>query len=320
MAKNQTVVQSDKQWQNTQQQTTQNEKTQSQSQSTQQQQSSQVTQNLLNSELLAQILGGLQNAGYTQKTSEELAKIAQDAYLPIYNAEIEAAKQAQAAKDLTYAQQLETLAGAYGKNVDAQNAAFDQSRARIETGALARGMGRSSYTLSTLNQNDMARSAALAQLADDYSRDVRQVSDQRTQAAAHSAETLGRLEADKATNIANQLTQLAEREYEKYITGVNTQNSNYLAAVQAAMGQQTTGQQTSVGQQTTTGQSSMTGSTNTQAQSGGESVQVTKVGGSGSGGSGGSGSTSAATGSVYRADYLMGSGTSAAASNKGRKG
>ena len=91
-------------------------------------------------------------------------------------------------------------------------------------------------------------------------------------------------------------------------------------AVQAAMGQQTTGQQTSVGQQKTTGESTATGNVNTQTQSGGESVQVTKVGGSGSGGSGGSGSASAATDSVYRADYLMGSGTSAAASNKGRKG
>lgn len=278
-SKNQTVVQTDKQTTKSTQNQTQQEQSQSTSQSRQEQLSSQITQNVLNSELLSQILGGLQDAGYTQKTTDELMKIAQDYYLPAYNAEVEAARQAQATKDLTYAQQLESLAGAYGKNVDAQNAAFDQSRASLETGAMARGMGRSSYTMATLNQNDQARSAALAQLADDYNRDVRQVSDQRTQAAAQSAETLARLESDKATNISNQLVQLADTEYQRYVAGLNQQNANYLAAVQAAMGQQTTGQQTSTGTQSTQGTSSMTGQTNTTQTTDSTSTQVTNVGG-----------------------------------------
>ena len=98
---------------------------------------------------------------------------------------------------------------------------------------------------------------------------------------------LARGEVRTVLNNTEEAKLKAEREYEKYITGVNTQNSNYLAAVQAAMGQQTTGQQTSVGQQTTTGESTATGNVNTQMQSGGESVQVTKVGGGS-----GSGSTS----------------------------
>ena len=301
--KNQTVVQSDKQTTQSTQKQSQQEQSQSTSQSTQQQQSSQMTQNILNSELLAQILGGLQDAGYEQKTTDELMKIAQDYYLPVYNAEIEAAKQAQATKDLTYAQQLENLQSAYGKNVDTQNAVYDKSRASLETGALARGMGRSSYTMATLSQNDKARSAALAQLADDYSRDVRQVSDQRTQAAAQSAETLARLESDKATNISNQLVQLADTEYQRYVAGLNQQNANYLAAVQAAMGQQTTGQQTSTGLQTTQGTSSMTGQTDTTQTSTGESTQVTKVGGSSGTSSGSTATTQTNNGKVIARVY-----------------
>lgn len=255
--------------------TSEKQKSQSTSQSTESQKSQSTTQAILNSELLGQILAGLQDAGYTQKTTDELMQIAQNYYLPQYNAEIEAARQAQAAKDLSYTQQLENLASTYGKSVDTQNAAYDQSRAALETGALARGMGRSSYVLSTLNNNDQARSAALAQLADDYSQNVRQVTDQQTQSAAQSAETIGRLEADKATNISNRLTELADAEYQKYVTGLNQQNSNYLAAVQAAMGQQTTG--------VSTGTSSTNTSTNTSA----DSTQVTTTaGGSGSGGSG----------------------------------
>ena len=218
----------------------------------QSQQSQSITQAVINSELLAQILAGLQDAGYTQKTTDELMKIAEDYYLPQYNAEIEAEKQAQAVKDMSYTQQLENLQSAYGKNIDVQNAAYDKSRAALETGALARGMGRSSYTMATLAGNDQARSAALAQLADDYLQNVRQVTDEQALSNAQSAETIGRLNADKATNITNKLRELADAEYQKYITGVNQQNANYLAAVQAAMGQMTTGQTTETSTQVTT--------------------------------------------------------------------
>lgn len=218
----------------------------------QSQQSQSITQAVINSELLAQILEGLQDAGYTQKTTDELMKIAEDYYLPQYNAEIEAEKQAQAVKDMSYTQQLENLQSAYGKNIDVQNAAYDKSRAALETGALARGMGRSSYTMAALAGNDQARSAALAQLADDYLQNVRQVTDEQALSNAQSAETIGRLNADKATNITNKLRELADAEYQKYITGVNQQNANYLAAVQAAMGQMTTGQTTETSTQVTT--------------------------------------------------------------------
>ena len=218
----------------------------------QSQQSQSITQAVINSELLAQILEGLKDAGYTQKTTDELMKIAEDYYLPQYNAEIEAEKQAQAVKDMSYTQQLENLQSAYGKNIDVQNAAYDKSRAALETGALARGMGRSSYTMATLAGNDQARSAALAQLADDYLQNVRQVTDEQALSSAQSAETIGRLNADKATNITNKLRELADAEYQKYITGVNQQNANYLAAVQAAMGQMTTGQTTETSTQVTT--------------------------------------------------------------------
>lgn len=201
--------------------------------------STSTTRKVLNSDILSQILSGLSDTRYTQKNTDELMRLAEQYYMPQYNAEVEAARQAQAAKDLAYTQQLENLTSAYGKNVDAQNAAYDKSRAALETGALSRGMGRSSYTMQTLNNNDQARSAALMQLAEGYGKDVRQVSDQRTQSAAQSAETIRRLESDKATNIANRLQELAELEYQKYITGINQQNSNYLSAVQAALGEET---------------------------------------------------------------------------------
>ena len=257
----------------------------------QSQQSQSITQAVINSELLAQILAGLQDAGYTQKTTDELMKIAEDYYLPQYNAEIEAAQQAQAVKDMSYTQQLENLQSAYGKNIDVQNAAYDKSRAALETGAMARGMGRSSYTMATLAGNDQARSAALAQLADDYLQNVRQVTDKQTMSSAQSAETIGRLNADKATNITNKLRELADAEYQKYITGVNQQNANYLAAVQAAMGQMTTGQ--------TTGTSKTSETSNTT----GQSTQVTYAGGSGTSSSGKStGSASTGISPYYEAN------------------
>lgn len=258
-------------------QTTSNSQ-QEKNQSTSSQQSQSSTQKEVNSTLLEQLLAGLTDTAYTPKTMEELQQMAENLYNPTYSAEVQALKSAQETNNLAYSQQLENMLSAYDKNIGTQDAAFDKSRTAIETGALQRGMGRSSYTMSTLNNNDKARSDALAQMAADYSQNVGQVEARREQMTAQAGSELQRLETDKATNISNTLQQLADQEYERQTAAQNQQNQNYLTAVDMSMGQATTGNQTA----TTEGSSTTDGTSNTVSKTNSTQTQTTQSGGSGS--------------------------------------
>lgn len=252
----------------------------SQSQQQSQGQSQSTTQNVVNDGLLDRILAGLQNVGYTGKSEEELREIAANRYNPIYNAETEAARQKQQATDLGLQQQIESLLAGGERQLNQQNAAYDQSRANIETGALARGMGRSSYTMSTLNKNDQARAAALDQIMRDLNMQQGQLEAQRTQSSQQLAETLGRLETDKQTQILNQLQDLLDSEYQKQQSATQQQNSNWLTALEMAMGQQTTGTQSSLTQGSASEQTNSTSNTS-------QTSTTTSGSGGSSGGSGG---------------------------------
>lgn len=252
----------------------------SQSQQQSQGQSQSTTQNVVNDGLLDRILAGLQNVGYTGKSEEELREIAANRYNPIYNAETEAARQKQQATDLGLQQQIESLLAGGERQLNQQNAAYDQSRANIETGALARGMGRSSYTMNTLNKNDQARAAALDQIMRDLNMQQGQLEAQRTQSSQQLAETLGRLETDKQTQILNQLQDLLDSEYQKQQNATQQQNSNWLTALEMAMGQQTTGTQSSLTQGSASEQTNSTSNTS-------QTSTTTSGSGGSSGGSGG---------------------------------
>ena len=212
------------------------------SQSQGQSSSQQSTQKVVNQELLSQLLAGLADMGYTPRSEEELRQAAENRYNPLYNAEVEAAKQKQQQTDLALSQQLDDLLSGITRQKDTQNATFDKARAGIETGALARGMGRSSYTMSTLSNNDIARAKALNQIDEDANRQTGQLGTQRTQLSQQLAETLGRLSTDKETNISNYLQELYDQEYQRQMAANQAKNQNYLTAVDLSMGSQTNGQ------------------------------------------------------------------------------
>ena len=131
------------------QSSTTNSREHSQSQS--QSQSQSTTKKLLDSELLNQILGGL--AG--NMTDKEIAAFAENLLRPQLNAGIEASRQNFETTKLSKEQEIANLAANLTRAIDEQNSAYRQSKANVETAALNRGMGRSSYTLQTLaNQGD----------------------------------------------------------------------------------------------------------------------------------------------------------------------
>ena len=125
----------------------------SQSQSQSQSTSSKFLDEALRDKILAGLLGYM--------TDEEIDAYAENLLKPQLNAGLEAAEQQYAATELAKQQEIENLAAALDRSIEEQESAYAKSRASLETAALARGMGRSSYTLSTLANADSMLAQAI---------------------------------------------------------------------------------------------------------------------------------------------------------------
>lgn len=223
-----------------------------------------TTKKLLDSDLMNQILGGLMK----NMTDEELTQFAGNLLRPQLNAALEESRQNYETTKLSKEQELENLAASLTRAIDEQNTAYRKSAANVETAALSRGMGRSSYTLQTLANQGDALAKAVRQLTDESTRQSGQIQKQITQAAQQNSQTQGRLNTDFASQLAAKVQELKENQRKEW-------NSNYLTAISAAMGQQTTGSQQTSGTTDTTGEQHTEGSSHS------TSVTYTNRGGGG---------------------------------------
>ena len=208
-----------------------------------------TTKKLLDRDLMNQILGGL----VRNMTDEEINQFAENLLRPQLNAALEESQQNYETTKLSKEQELENLAASLTRAIDEQNTAYRKSAANVETAALSRGMGRSSYTLQTLANQGDALAKAVQQLTDESTRQSGQIQQQITQAAQQNSQTQGRLNTDFASQLAAKVQELKENQRKEW-------NSNYLTAISAAMGQQTTGSQQTSGTTDTTGEQHTEGS------------------------------------------------------------
>lgn len=208
-----------------------------------------TTKKLLDSDLMNQILGGL----VRNMTDEEINQFAENLLRPQLNAALEESRQNYETTKLSKEQELENLAASLTRAIDEQNTAYRKSAASVETAALSRGMGRSSYTLQTLANQGDALAKAVQQLTDESTRQSGQIQQQITQVAQQNSQTQGRLNTDFASQLAAKVQELKENQRKEW-------NSNYLTAISAAMGQQTTGSQQTSGTTDTTGEQHTEGS------------------------------------------------------------
>ena len=222
-----------------------------------------LTQKVLDEELRDKILAGLM--GYM--TDEEINTYAENLLKPQLSAGLEAAEQTYAATELAKTQEIENLAAALARGIEEQEKAYGKNMAQVETAALARGMGRSSYTLQTLANQGDALAKAIQNLTTDTNRQQDQIQKQISLAAQQKAQTTGRLNVDYASNLAAKVQELRQQQRQEY-------NQNYLTAVSGSMGSQTTGQQN------TTGSSTTDSETNSSTQYGSKTVTTSSGGGS----------------------------------------
>lgn len=227
-----------------------------------QSQSQSSTQKVLDEKLLEQILSGLK--GYM--TDEEALEYAQNLLKPQLNAALEAANQTYETTELAKQQEIDNLTAALARSIEEQEKAYGKSMANVQTAALARGMGRSSYMLQTLANQGNALADAIERLSTDTTRQQDQIQEQISLAARQQAQTKGRLETDYAANLAAKLQELKESQRQEY-------NQNYLTAVSGSMGS------ASQGSQQTTGSSVTDSETNSSTRYGSTTVTQTFGGG-----------------------------------------
>lgn len=224
-----------------------------------------TTSKFLDKELRDEILAGLM--GYM--TDEEIAAYAENLLKPQLNAGLEAAQQQYETTELAKTHEIENLASSLAKAIEEQQNAYNQSMANVQTGALARGMGRSSYTLQTMANQGNALAKAVQNLTDENARQSSQIQQQITQAAQHNAQSQGRLNTDYAASLAAKVQELRQQQRQEY-------NQNYLTAVSGSLGQRTEGQEETKGSSVT----DTTGSSTTNSSS--YSVTTSSGGGGGS--------------------------------------
>lgn len=222
--------------------------------------STSLTRGVLDEKLLETIMSGLT----AQMTQEEIRKFAQSLLMPQAEAEREAARQAHETTKLAKGQEMENLAAELERAISEQNGAYRRSMADVETAAIRRGMGRSSYTLDRLAQQGDALAQAVKALTEENERRSDQIQRQITQSAQQSAQTQARIDRDYETRLAAKIEELTQEQSKQ-------RDRDYLTAISAAMGRETVGTSETTGESRTDTSSQKTTVTTSSGKSSGGS-------------------------------------------------
>ena len=187
------------------------------------------SKNVLDEALRDTILNGL--AG--PMSDAEIQKFAEALLTPQKNAALEAAQQGYDATKLGYDQEMENLAVQLADAIGKQQMQYNQNLAGLETSALARGMGRSSYLLNTEAALGQALSETIKNLSNENTRQTAQIQNKLTLAGQQNAQTQGRINTDYATQLAAKIQELKQSQRQEY-------NQNYMSATSSALGSQST--------------------------------------------------------------------------------
>ncbi len=169
-----------------------------------------------------------------QRSEEALAAAAANKYEPIYNAEVQSARQTQQQNDLSLSQRIERLLPEFDRNAESiqQNTAAALSTQNRQT--LSRGMQRSSYNQAALGNIQGAGIAALGRNDRERTTQVDQINAQRSQLERQLAQTLGRLETDKAKNIAGYTDEMRQQDLKNALDGYDVLQKLELALADMA--------------------------------------------------------------------------------------
>jgi len=163
----------------------------------------------------------------TPKDDAEYRRQAEAALTGDVNDQLEALAQDMETNNRSYEKSrrdLKEQAEISRRQLDADYAA---ARADVETAALRRGMGRSSYLTDNLTHLGQQHAGALAQVDSTLARELGDVNEAQLLAQQHYQQTVQRLREDLADDLAAYETALRDRDRERALSAYETLMNSY---------------------------------------------------------------------------------------------
>ena len=161
---------------------------------------------------------------FTPKTDAELRSQAETMYKNQRDQAILSAQQSHDSSVAALNSQLAALDTAYARQTEQQKQATAASRANADRQSLSRGMQRSSYNNATLANIDLAGEKALAQIAQNQTKDVNSVNSQIAQLQQQLQQNISSANSSFENSVLAKLAELQADQYSKQQTADATNN------------------------------------------------------------------------------------------------
>lgn len=162
---------------------------------------------------------------YNPQSPDAIRKQAEDRLNPLYNAEVEGFKQAADRARLAYEQQIGARNELYNLQKQETQQVAGQQRQRASDQSLKRGLARSSIAMNDQARVDASENAALQNLQRGLQIDLGNIQNQITMLENQLADSLRRLDIDKAIRLQSEIDTLTRQQEDKQyqITQINNQ-------------------------------------------------------------------------------------------------
>jgi len=162
---------------------------------------------------------------YNPQSPDAIRKQAEDRLNPLYNAEVEALNQAADRARLAYEQQIGARNELYNLQKQETQQVAGQQRQRASDQSLQRGLARSSIAMNDQARVDASENAALQNLQRGLQIDLGNIQNQITMLENQLADSLRRLDIDKAIRLQSEIDTLTRQQEDKQyqITQINNQ-------------------------------------------------------------------------------------------------
>lgn len=175
-------------------------------------------------------------AQFNPLTGEQIKSQAESGINPLYNANVEANNQAAARNTLALDQQTAARQRLNQQQISESKTLFGQQRQIASDQSLSRGLARSSIATNSQDRVSANEATNMTSLQNSLQADVGAIEAQKTQLQGQLADSLKRLDIDKATQIKSEIDRLTQAQGDKQlqITQINNQfNSDQTAQKQA---------------------------------------------------------------------------------------
>lgn len=154
---------------------------------------------------------------YTPRTDEQRRAEAEAAYALQRDQALRSALQSYQESDLALQNQLVGLADSYNRQIEDQNKNTAQNISAADRRALGRGMQRSTYNNSTLNNLQLQGDKAVAQIQQNRTNDETKVANQRALLMQKYQQAMAAAESDFERNVIQRQFELADQDYQRQV-------------------------------------------------------------------------------------------------------